>query len=215
MIHIDQCNLIFQKINTALDSIFLGSGVLVLDNENRENEGDMVFAAENMTVEKMALMIRYGSGIVCLCLTEKHLKKLELPMMVKNNSNRYKTAFTVTIEAAEGISTGVSACDRLKTIQTAIRDHAKPQDLNRPGHVFPLRAQSGGVLTRKGHTEAAVDLAILAGMKPAAVICEVTNDNGTMANREEIYKFSRIHNMPVITIEELVKFRKYFKNNGY
>ncbi|CRL43909.1 3,4-dihydroxy-2-butanone 4-phosphate synthase [Sodalis glossinidius str. 'morsitans'] len=197
-----------QRVENALESLRNGRGVLVLDDEDRENEGDMIFAAQNMTVEQMALTIRYGSGIVCLCLTEERRQQLALPMMVERNSSHYQTAFTVTIEAAEGVSTGVSAADRLTTIRAAIKDNAKPTDLNRPGHVFPLCAQPGGVLVRGGHTEAAVDLTTLAGLKPAGVLCEVTNDDGSMAHAPEIIAFGRRHNMPVLTIEDLVAYRR-------
>lgn len=198
-----------ERVQKALEALRNGKGVLVMDGENRENEGDMVFAAENMTVQQMALAIRYGSGIVCLCLTEDRCRQLNLPMMVTNNSNRYKTAFTVTIEASKGITTGVSAMDRLITIKTSIRDCAKPSDLNRPGHVFPLKACNGGVLTRLGHTEAAVDLTILAGLKPFGVLCEVTNEDGSMAKIFEIVKFSKRYNMPVLTITDLILYRTH------
>ncbi|MCL2893087.1 3,4-dihydroxy-2-butanone-4-phosphate synthase [Brenneria tiliae] len=197
-----------ERVERALDALREGRGVLVLDDEDRENEGDIIFAAENMTVEQMALTIRHGSGIVCLCLTEEHRQQLELPMMVTHNSSHYQTAFTITIEAANGVTTGVSAADRLTTIRTAIADDAKPSDLNHPGHVFPLRAQPGGVLTRGGHTEASVDLARLAGLKPAGVLCELTNDDGSMAHAPEVIAFGRKHNMPVLTIEDLVAYRQ-------
>ncbi|WCG82361.1 3,4-dihydroxy-2-butanone-4-phosphate synthase [Pectobacterium sp. A5351] len=196
-----------ERVERALDALRHGRGVLVLDDEDRENEGDMIFSAENMTVEQMALTIRHGSGIVCLCLTEERRQQLELPMMVEKNSSHYQTAFTVTIEAAEGVTTGVSATDRLTTIRAAIADNAKPSDLNRPGHVFPLRAQPGGVLTRGGHTEATVDLMTLAGLKPSGVLCELTNDDGSMAHAPEVIAFARQHNMPVLTIEDLVAYR--------
>ncbi|MBN3255250.1 3,4-dihydroxy-2-butanone-4-phosphate synthase [Pectobacterium brasiliense] len=196
-----------ERVERALDALRHGRGVLVLDDEDRENEGDMIFSAENMTVEQMALTIRHGSGIVCLCLTEERRQQLELPMMVEKNSSHYQTAFTVTIEAAEGVTTGVSAADRLTTIRAAIADNAKPSDLNRPGHVFPLRAQPGGVLTRGGHTEATVDLMTLAGLKPSGVLCELTNDDGSMAHAPEVITFAKQHNMPVLTIEDLVAYR--------
>ncbi|MBA5235735.1 3,4-dihydroxy-2-butanone-4-phosphate synthase [Pectobacterium aroidearum] len=196
-----------ERVERALDALRHGRGVLVLDDEDRENEGDMIFSAENMTVEQMALTIRHGSGIVCLCLTEERRQQLELPMMVEKNSSHYQTAFTVTIEAAEGVTTGVSAADRLTTIRAAIADNAKPSDLNRPGHVFPLRAQPGGVLTRGGHTEATVDLMTLAGLKPSGVLCELTNDDGSMAHAPEVIAFSKQHDMPVLTIEDLVAYR--------
>ncbi|AGC03353.1 3,4-dihydroxy-2-butanone 4-phosphate synthase [Candidatus Blochmanniella chromaiodes str. 640] len=196
-----------ERVQNALKALRNGQGILVMDDENRENEGDMIFAAENMTVEQMALTIRYGSGIVCLCLTEDRCKQLNLTMMVENNSNRYRTAFTVTIEAAKGVTTGVSAADRLTTIRASIEDSAKPSDLNRPGHVFPLRAQNGGVLARFGHTEAAVDLTLLAGLKPFGVLCEVTNEDGSMARILEIITFARRHKMPVLTISDLITYR--------
>lgn len=197
-----------ERVENALNALRQSRGVLVLDNEDRENEGDMIFAAENMTVEQMALAIRHGSGIVCLCLTEERRQQLDLPMMVERNSSHYQTAFTVTIEAAEGVTTGVSAADRLTTIRAAIKDNAKPGDLNRPGHVFPLRAQPGGVLTRGGHTEASIDLATLAGLKPMGVLCEVTNEDGSMAHAPEIIAFGRKYDMPVVTIDDLVNYRR-------
>lgn len=196
-----------ERVKNALYALRDGRGVLVLDDKNRENEGDMIFAAENMTVKQMALAIRHGSGIVCLSLTEDRCQQLNLPMMVESNSNRYRTAFTVTIEAAKGITTGVSAIDRLATIKASIADHAKPSDLNRPGHVFPLKAKNGGVLTRLGHTEAALDLTTLAGLKPFGVLCEVTNEDGSMARILEIVLFARQYTMPVLTISDLISYR--------
>jgi 3,4-dihydroxy 2-butanone 4-phosphate synthase len=197
-----------ERVERALEALRSGRGVMVLDDENRENEGDMIFAAETMTVEQMALTIRHGSGIVCLCLTEERRQQLELPMMVTHNSSQFQTAFTVTIEAAQGVTTGVSASDRLTTIRAAIADNAKPSDLNRPGHVFPLRAQPGGVLSRRGHTEATIDLVSMAGFKPAGVLCELTNDDGSMAHAPEVILFAKQHDMHVLTIEDLVAYRQ-------
>ncbi len=197
-----------QRVERALTALRAGRGVMVLDDEDRENEGDMIFAAETMTVEQMALTIRHGSGIVCLCLPESRLKQLELPMMVDNNTSAYGTGFTVTIEAASGVTTGVSAADRLTTIRAAIAEQAKPADLNRPGHVFPLRAREGGVLTRGGHTEATIDLVTLAGFTPAGVLCELTNDDGSMARAAEVVAFGKRHQMPVVTIDDLVTWRR-------
>ncbi|WP_042858878.1 3,4-dihydroxy-2-butanone-4-phosphate synthase [Dickeya sp. NCPPB 3274] len=197
-----------ERVERALDALRHGRGVMVLDDEDRENEGDMIFPAETMTVEQMALTIRHGSGIVCLCLTEERRQKLELPMMVEHNSSHYQTAFTITIEAAEGVTTGVSAADRLTTVRAATADDARPSDLNRPGHVFPLRAQPGGVLARGGHTEATVDLMRLAGFKPFGVLCELTNDDGSMARAPEVIAFAKQHDMPVLTIEDLVAYRQ-------
>ncbi|QCI20219.1 3,4-dihydroxy-2-butanone-4-phosphate synthase [Buchnera aphidicola (Brachycaudus cardui)] len=197
-----------ERIKKAIFALQSGQGIIILDNETRENEGDLVFACENMTVEQMALSIRYGSGIVCLCITESRRKKLDLPMMVKKNTSKYRTGFTVTIEAAKGVSTGVSAQDRLTTIKTAVADHAKPSDLNRPGHVFPLRANSGGILARAGHTEAAIEIVSLAGFKPAGVICELTNKDGTMARTPEVIIFSKKNKMPILTIQDLILYIK-------
>ncbi|QIQ41118.1 MAG: 3,4-dihydroxy-2-butanone-4-phosphate synthase [Buchnera aphidicola (Aphis urticata)] len=195
-----------ERVKQGILALKSGQGVIILDDENRENEGDLVFACENMTVEQMALTIRHGSGIVCLCITESKRKKLHLPMMVKNNTSTYRTGFTVTIEAAKGVSTGVSAQDRLTTIKTAIADDAKPSDLNRPGHVFPLRGDTGGVLARAGHTEAAIDIVSLAGFKPAGVICELTNKDGSMSRTPEIIKFSKEQKMTVLTIKDLILY---------
>lgn len=195
-----------ERVERAIAALRNGQGVMVLDDENRENEGDMIFAAETMTVEQMALTIRHGSGIVCLCLTDERRQQLELPMMVEHNSSHYQTGFTVTIEAAKGVTTGVSAADRLTTIRAAIADDATPSDLNRPGHVFPLRARDGGVLTRPGHTEATIDLVKLAGFRPYGVLCELTNDDGTMAHAPEAIVFANQHNMPVVTIDDLVAY---------
>ena len=197
-----------ERVERALEALRAGKGVMVLDDENRENEGDMVFVAETMTTEQMAMSIRHGSGIVCVCITEERRQQLDLPMMVENNTSHFHTAFTVTIEAAQGVTTGVSAADRLTTVRAAAADNAKPSDLNRPGHVFPLRAQPGGVLTRGGHTEASIDLATLAGFKPVAVLCELTNDDGTMARAPEVVTFAKQHDMPVLTIEDLVAYRR-------
>ncbi|AEO08427.1 3,4-dihydroxy-2-butanone 4-phosphate synthase [Buchnera aphidicola str. Ak (Acyrthosiphon kondoi)] len=197
-----------ERIQKAIIALQSGQGVIILDDEKRENEGDLVFACENMTVEQMALTIRYGSGIVCLCITEDKRKKLDLPMMVEKNTSTYRTGFTVTIEASQGISTGVSAQDRLTTIKTAIADNAQPRDLNRPGHVFPLRAHQGGILSRAGHTEAAIEIVSLAGFKPAGVICELTNKDGTMARTPEVIKFSENQKMQVLTIKDLISYIK-------
>ena len=196
-----------ERVLNAINAFKNGNGVLVLDDEDRENEGDLIFPAETITPEQMAKLIRYGSGIVCLCITDERCQQLDLPPMVEHNNSVNKTAFTVTIEAAKGVSTGVSAADRVTTIQTAIADNAIPTDLHRPGHVFPLRAANGGVLTRRGHTEASVDLARLAGFKEAGVICEITNDDGTMARAPEIVEFAKKFGYSVLIIEDLVEYR--------
>ncbi len=196
------------RVEAALAALRAGQGVLVADDEDRENEGDLIFAAETMTNEQMAMMIRECSGIVCLCLTDERVRQLELPMMVEANSSHYQTAFTVTIEAAQGVTTGVSAADRITTIRAAIADGARPSDLHRPGHVFPLRARTGGVLTRRGHTEATVDLMQLAGLKPYGVLCELTKEDGSMGRLPDLVAFGRQHRMPVLTIEDLVQYRQ-------
>ena len=197
-----------ERVKIALNAIKEGNGVLVTDNEDRENEGDMIFSAENLTEKQMALLIREGSGIVCLCLTPEKCDELELPMMVENNTSAYGTGFTISIEAAEGVTTGVSAADRVTTVKAAANPDAKPEDLSHPGHVFPLRAKAGGVLERDGHTEATIDLMKLAGLNPAGVLCEVTLPNGTMARMRDVIEFSKEHDMPVVTIEDIITYRK-------
>lgn len=198
-----------ERVKQAVNALANGRGVLVTDNEQRENEGDIFFAAETLTAEQMALLIREGSGIVCLCLPEDKVKALALPMMVENNTSSFQTAFTVSIEAAKGVTTGVSAADRVATIKAAIADKACAQDLRQPGHVFPLRAKAGGVLERPGHTEANVDLMRLAGLKPYGVLCELTNPDGTMARLPEIVVFAKQNNMPVVTVDDLIDYRKF------
>ncbi|ELA9324340.1 3,4-dihydroxy-2-butanone-4-phosphate synthase [Vibrio parahaemolyticus] len=198
------------RVENALIALKEGRGVLLLDDEDRENEGDIIYSVEHLTNEQMALMIRECSGIVCLCLTDAQADKLELPPMVVNNNSANQTAFTVSIEAKVGVTTGVSAADRVTTIKTAANPHAKPEDLARPGHVFPLRARPGGVMTRRGHTEGSIDLMQMAGLQPAGVLCEVTNPDGTMAKAPEIVAFGRLHNMPVLTIEDMVAYRNQF-----
>ncbi|GAA5647850.1 MULTISPECIES: 3,4-dihydroxy-2-butanone-4-phosphate synthase [Vibrio] len=195
------------RVENALTALREGRGVLLLDDEDRENEGDIIYSVEHLTSAQMALMIRECSGIVCLCLTDEQANKLELPPMVVNNNSANQTAFTVSIEAKVGVTTGVSAQDRVTTIKTAANPEAKPDDLARPGHVFPLRARAGGVMTRRGHTEGTVDLMQMAGLQPAGVLCEVTNPDGTMAKAPEIVAFGKRHNMPVLTIEDMVQYR--------
>lgn len=196
-----------ERVQRALLALRAGQGVLVVDDEDRENEGDLIYAAESLTSAQMALMIRECSGIVCLCITDELARRLELPPMVVDNSSKNQTAFTVSIEAKEGVSTGVSAADRVTTVRTAIADGARAADLARPGHIFPLKAQPGGVLSRRGHTEGTVDLMKLAGLKPAGVLCELTNEDGSMARLPEIVAFGKRHDMPVLTIEDIVQYR--------
>lgn len=196
------------RVEKALDALSHGRGVLVVDDEERENEGDLIFPAETVTESQMAMLIRDCSGIVCLCLTEEKVEVLGLPMMVEKNSSRYQTAFTVSIEAAKGVTTGVSAADRTVTVRTAVAHDAKPGDLHRPGHVFPLRARCGGVLERPGHTEATVDLMRLAGLQPCGVLCELANPDGTMAKLPEIVSFSQKNDFPVLAVEDLIQYRR-------
>ena len=196
-----------ERAEAAIAAIAAGKGVLIVDDEDRENEGDLIYAAETITPQQMALLIRECSGIVCLCLTDEKADALQLEPMVKNNTNKNGTAFTVTIEAARGVTTGVSASDRVTTIRAAVAPDAKPEDLNRPGHIFPLRACPGGVLERRGHTEVTCDLARLAGLTPAGVLCELTNEDGTMARLPEVAAFARKHGMPLATVEDIVKYR--------
>jgi 3,4-dihydroxy 2-butanone 4-phosphate synthase len=195
------------RLRIALDAIRHGRAVVLLDDDDRENEGDLVVAADRITVPMMATLIRECSGIVCLCLSDDALQRLALPPMVANNGSRYGTAFTVSIEARDGVTTGVSAADRVTTIRTAIAVGASAADLVSPGHVFPLRAAPGGVLERRGHTEGAVELARLAGLQPAAVLCELMNEDGSMMRGDALIAFSRAHGYPMLTIDELVAYR--------
>jgi 3,4-dihydroxy 2-butanone 4-phosphate synthase/GTP cyclohydrolase II len=184
-----------------------GRMVVLVDEEDRENEGDLVLAAEFVTPEAINFMARYGRGLVCLTLTEERCDLLNLPMMTTRNGTSYGTNFTVSIEAAEGVTTGISAADRAKTIQVAVAKHAKPSDIVQPGHIFPLKAQKGGVLMRAGHTEAGCDFAELAGLTPAAVICEIMKDDGTMARLPDLIEFAKEHYLKIGTIADLIHYR--------
>jgi 3,4-dihydroxy 2-butanone 4-phosphate synthase len=195
-----------ERVERALESLRAGKGVLVADDESRENEGDLIFSAQNLTTDQMAMLIRECSGIVCLCLTDEKVRQLKLPMMVEENRSQYQTAFTISIEAAEGVTTGVSAADRLQTVRAASAENAGPAAINSPGHVFPLRARPGGVMERRGHTEATVDLMRLAGLQPCGVLCEVTNPDGTMARLPELVELAKKNDMPVITVEDLAAY---------
>ncbi len=197
----------FSPIEEALADIRAGRMIIVVDDEDRENEGDLTIAAEKVTPEAINFMARYGRGLICLPMTGDRLDELEVPLMVNENSSQYGTAFCVSIEARHKVSTGISAADRAHTILTALDPSTKPKDLVRPGHVFPLRARKGGVLIRAGQTEAAVDLARIAGLKPAGVICEVMNDDGTMARVQELHEFARKHGLKMITVAGLIKYR--------
>ncbi len=182
--------------------------VLVLDDEDRENEGDLIVAAQKVTAAHINFMATYGRGIICVPMSGEILDRLDLPLMVKNNQDSFGTAWTVTVDAKEDVDTGASAFDRAKTIQVLINPNTKPQDLDRPGHTFPLRAHPGGVLARPGHTEAAVELARLAGLSPAGAICEIMNEDGTMARAPELFAFSRKYNLKICTIKDFIEFLK-------
>ncbi|NRR29793.1 3,4-dihydroxy-2-butanone-4-phosphate synthase [Oxalobacteraceae bacterium] len=195
------------RIHAALEAMRAGVPVILLDDFDRENEADLIIATDRLTVETMALMIRECSGIVCLCLTADKVRSLELPPMAADNGSRYGTPFTVSIEARDGVSTGVSALDRVTTVRAAVAPNAQPADLVHPGHVFPLRATPGGVLARAGHTEGSVDLATMAGLTPAAVLCELMNPDGTMMRGDDIERFAELHGMPILTIAEMIAWR--------
>ena len=197
----------FARIEDAIESVKAGRMVIVVDDEDRENEGDLTIAAEKITPEAINFMARYGRGLVCLSMTPARLDELEIPLMVSQNSSRFDTAFCVPIEAKDRTTTGISAADRAATVLTAINPATRPSDLARPGHMFPLRSRTGGVMVRAGQTEAAVDLARIAGLYPAGVICEIMNEDGTMARVSELAKFAKKHHLLMITIADLIKYR--------
>lgn len=194
-------------LSKALDQLRSGGMIILTDDEDRENEGDLVMAAEFATPEAVNFMARFGRGLICLPMTAAQLDKFNLPQMAPVNRARRSTAFTISIEARDGITTGISAFDRAHTIATAINPNTKPEDIVSPGHVFPLRAAEGGVLKRAGHTEGAIDLMILAGLQPAGVICEIMGDDGEMSRRPALEVFAKTHNLPILTIAELIKHR--------
>jgi 3,4-dihydroxy 2-butanone 4-phosphate synthase/GTP cyclohydrolase II len=195
------------KIEEALEDIRQGKMVILVDDEDRENEGDLTMAAEKVTPEAINFMAKYGRGLICLSLTEERLNELRLPMMVSENTSRFQTAFTVSVDARKGVTTGISVADRATTILTAVDENTQPEDLVSPGHIFPLRARQGGVLVRTGQTEGSVDLARLAGLKPAGVICEVMKDDGTMARMPDLKIFAEEHGLKIVTISDLIKYR--------
>jgi 3,4-dihydroxy 2-butanone 4-phosphate synthase / GTP cyclohydrolase II len=197
----------FAPVEEAVAAIRAGKMIVVVDDEDRENEGDLTMAASKVTPEAINFMVKHGRGLVCLAMTPERLDELEIPLEVSSNSSRRETAFCVSVDARDGTSTGVSAGDRARTVEVAITPGAAPRDLARPGHIFPLRARSGGVLVRSGHTEAAVDLSRIAGLYPAGVICEVMNEDGSMARVPELTRFARKHKLLMITIAELIRYR--------
>ncbi|MFO1518431.1 MAG: bifunctional 3,4-dihydroxy-2-butanone-4-phosphate synthase/GTP cyclohydrolase II [bacterium] len=198
-----------RNVEQAIQDFREGKMVILVDDEDRENEGDLALAAEKTTPEIINFMAKYGRGLICLTLTEEKLSELDLPLMVesKDNDSPFGTGFTISVDAREGISTGISAADRSHTILTAIRPGAKPADLVRPGHIFPLRAQKGGVLVRTGQTEGSVDLARLAGLDPSGVICEIMNDDGTMARMPDLEAFAREHGLNIVSVADLIRYR--------
>jgi 3,4-dihydroxy 2-butanone 4-phosphate synthase/GTP cyclohydrolase II len=195
------------RIEAALEDIRQGRMVILVDDEDRENEGDLTMAAEKVTPEAINFMAKYGRGLICLSLTDERLDELRLPMMVSENTSRFQTAFTVSVDARKGVSTGISAADRATTILTAVNESSQSEDLVSPGHVFPLRAKPGGVLVRTGQTEGSVDLARLAGLKPAGVICEIMKDDGTMARMPDLQAFAEEFGLKIVTIADLIKYR--------
>ena len=195
------------NIESAIEDIKEGRMIILVDDEDRENEGDVMIAAEKVDSEVINFMAKYARGLICLSLTPERIEELKLPMMVSDNKSRFQTAFTVSIEARCGVSTGISAADRATTVLTAIDDQTKPEDLVSPGHIFPLRAREGGVLVRSGQTEGSVDLVRLAGMKPAAVICEIMNEDGTMARMPDLEIFAARHDLKIISIADIIKYR--------
>lgn len=200
-----------ERVSRAVHALKKGSGILIVDNEDRENEGDLIFSTAHLNVRQMALLIRECSGIVCLCLTPEKTASLRLSPMVTENTSAYGTAFTVSIDAAEGVTTGVSAADRVRTVQVAVAENAEPRHLRHPGHVFPLTAKTGGVLERPGHTEATVDMMLLAKLPPSGVLCELTNPDGSMARLPEIAAFAGKHAFPVVCVKDIVAFRQEHK----
>jgi 3,4-dihydroxy 2-butanone 4-phosphate synthase/GTP cyclohydrolase II len=197
----------FNTIDEAIEDIAKGKIVILVDDEDRENEGDLCMAAEKVTPEAINFMAKHGRGLICLSLTPERVEELKLQMMTDDNTSPFGTAFTVSIEAKRGVTTGISAADRSTTILTAINQNTRPDDLAKPGHVFPLRAKRGGVLQRAGQTEGSVDLARLAGLYPAGVICEIMNDDGTMARVPQLMEFAKKHNMKIVTVKDLIKYR--------
>ena len=195
------------SIEDAIKEIREGRMVILVDDEDRENEGDLTMAAEAITPEGVNFMAKYGRGLICLSMTREKIDSLELPLMVENNTSRFQTGFTVSIEARYGVTTGISAADRATTIRTAVAKDAKPRDLVRPGHVFPLKGRTGGVMVRAGQTEGSIDLARLAGFEPAGVICEIMDEDGTMARMPSLEKFSQKHGIGICTIADLIEYR--------
>ncbi len=200
--------MVLNSIEEIIDDIRQGKMVVLMDDEDRENEGDLIMAAQCVQAKDINFMARYARGLICLTLTRERCEQLQLPLMVANTHAKHATNFTVSIEAAEGVTTGISAADRAVTVQAAVKAGAGPEDINQPGHIFPLMAQPGGVLSRAGHTEAGCDLARLAGLEPASVIVEILNDDGTMARRPELEVFAKEHSLKIGTVADLISYRR-------
>lgn len=205
---VDAC----ERVEKAIWKMKQGKGIVIVDDEDRENEGDLIFPAESMSVSNMAFMIRETSGIVCVCLLKERADELGLNFMVQENTSRFQTPFTVSVDAAEGITTGVSAADRITTIHALAADDSRPENLSKPGHIFPLIAKNGGVLERNGHTEASVDMMLLAGLKPLAVLCELMHSDGTMRRLPEITDFARQCNLTVVSIKDIQYYRRFVRD---
>ncbi|MGZ6545706.1 MAG: bifunctional 3,4-dihydroxy-2-butanone-4-phosphate synthase/GTP cyclohydrolase II [Actinomycetota bacterium] len=199
---------VFASIPEAVDEIRAGRLVIVVDDADRENEGDLIMAAEKVTPEAIAFIVRHSSGVICVPVVGERLDELQIPLMVSTNTDHQRTAFTISVDACEGVTTGISAADRASTIRTIIDPATKPEDLSRPGHIFPLRYREGGVLKRAGHTEASVDLARLAGLFPAGVLCETVNDDGSMARLPDLVRFAATHGLKIISIADLIEYRR-------
>jgi len=208
-------NQAYERVQRAIEEYKAGKMVIMVDDADRENEGDLTITAEKITPEVINFMAKHGRGLICLSLTQDKIDQLQIPMMVSNNTSKYKTGFTVSIEARQGVTTGISAADRAHTIQTAINPQANAKDIISPGHVFPIRARKGGVLVRAGHTEGSNDLARLAGFNPSAVICEIMNEDGTMARMADLENFSKDHGLHIVSIADIIKYRMRYESLIY
>jgi 3,4-dihydroxy-2-butanone 4-phosphate synthase len=205
----------FNPVDSALQAIADGEFVVVVDDTERENEGDLIIAAEKITTEQMAFLVRYSSGLVCVALGAERLDQLELPLMVQRNTESHRTAFTLSVDYRYGTTTGISAHDRALTLRSLANPATLAHDFHRPGHIFPLKARPNGVLERPGHTEAAYDLTLLAGLNPVGVLCEIVNDDGSMARRPELFAFAKEHSLKIISIADLISYRKQTADFNY
>lgn len=205
----------FDAVSDAIAAVAHGEFVIVVDDTDRENEGDLIIAAEKISTEQMAFLVKHSSGLVCVAMGEQRLQALQLPQMVAHNADPYRTAFTVSVDYKYGTSSGISAADRALTLKALADPHSQAGEFHRPGHIFPLRARSGGVLARPGHTEAAYDLARLAGLSPVGVLCEIVNEDGSMARRPDLLLFARKHGLKIITIAAMISYREQALQTAY